>query len=425
MTQFSLKRFFPENNETIARVYGNPQQPVQGVHCGVPFNPPAQLCKQFMTDFVGRSSRLVLVALVCLVFGCQRPTALLFALREEARELPRKHQEEIDKTLRDTFGTPVDPTLNLPTVDENGGEAVTPTSDLEERLKLRFGEKVYAKQCQGCHGVTGDGNGPAAQYLNPLPRDYRLGRFKFTSTPRGIKPMRDDLRRIIRHGAKGTSMPAFRWLPDEELEAVIDYVVLLSSRGETELALIRQANELGEDESLDPEQVEQALSRVKRGWERAAKERVLPITAMPAMTEETIREGATAFIELNCFKCHGKDGRGNREFNVGKDDWGHTAFAADLTSGMLHGGRRPVDIYRRIYSGINGTPMPAFKDPDETKGETPEQRSDRIWRMVHFVTAIVEGRNIPQDAIEEALQSLPKEGAVTNSDAPSSEASAP
>jgi mono/diheme cytochrome c family protein len=234
--------------------------------------------------------------------------------------------------------------------------------------------------------------------------------------------MRNDLQRIIRYGAKGTSMPSFRWMPDDELEAVIDYVVLLSSRGETELGLIRQAGELGEDESIDAEQIEQALGRVKRGWERAASERVLPITAMPAMTDETIREGATAFIELNCFKCHGKDGRGNREFNVGKDDWGHTAFAADLTSGMLHGGRRPIDIYRRIYSGINATPMPAFKDPDETKGETPEQRSDRIWRMVHFVTAVVEGREIPVDAIEEALQSLPTEAAPTSDPPPTTDA---
>ena len=55
----------------------------------------------------------------------------------------------------------------------------------------------------GCHGVTGDGQGPAAQYLNPPPRDYRLGQFKFTSTPRGSKPRREDLARIIRRGAKG------------------------------------------------------------------------------------------------------------------------------------------------------------------------------------------------------------------------------
>lgn len=355
-----------------------------------------------------------------LLVGCHRPTDLVYALREETTELPAKHQQQIEKVLRDAFGTPIDPRYHLEASAEEESSSPIAPEEVDKRLKLKLGQRVYAKQCQGCHGVTGDGNGPAAKYMNPLPRDYRLGRFKFTSTPRGIKPMRSDLQRIIRYGAKGTSMPSFRWMPDDEMDAVIDYVIVLSSRGETELGLIRQAGELAEDESIDEEQIEQALSRVKRAWERAANERVLPITAMPAMTDETVREGAAAFIELNCFKCHGKDGRGNRAFNVGKDDWGHTAFAADLTSGMLHGGRRPIDIYRRIYSGINGTPMPAFKDPDETKGETPEQRSDRIWRMVHFVTAIVEGREIPLDAIEEALQSLPKEPA-TPSDPPTTD----
>ena len=365
--------------------------------------------------------RLLGVCAALWLGGCNRPTELTYALRDEGKELPAGQQQELEKLLRRSFGTPVDPTLNLTIAAEDPAtpRKAIPPEELDQRLRLQHGQRVYEKQCQACHGVSGDGNGPAAKYLNPLPRDYRLGRFKFTSTPRGIKPLRDDLRRIIHRGAKGTSMPAFRWLPDDELEAVIDYVMLLSSRGETELALVRQAGELSEGEGFELEQVEQAFSRVKRGWERAASERVLPLTAMPHMTEETIREGATAFIELNCFRCHGKDGRGNRAFNVGKDDWGHTAFAADLTSGMLHGGRRPVDIYRRIYSGINATPMPAFKDPDTTKGETPEQRSDKIWRMVHFVTAIVEGRELPLNAIEEALKNLPQ--ATESSDTPSTD----
>src|SRR6185369_199672 len=116
-----------------------------------------------------------------------------------------------------------------------------------DRLQLRHGLEVYTRQCSGCHGSTGDGQGPAAKYLSPPPRDYRLGRFKFTSTPRGSKPRRADLVRIIRRGAKGTSMPTFRWMREEELEAVIDYVILLSSRGELEYRLARVAqNDLAE-----------------------------------------------------------------------------------------------------------------------------------------------------------------------------------
>jgi hypothetical protein len=65
--------------------------------------------------------------------------------------------------------------------------------------------------------------------------------------------------------------------------------------------------------------------------------------------------------------------------------------------GTLHGGRRPIDIYRRIYTGINGTPMPGSAEPDSEKGETAEQRSDRIWHLVHFVTTVIEANEIPAE----------------------------
>jgi mono/diheme cytochrome c family protein len=388
------------------------------------------------------------MAAVCLMPGCSRRTEVAYSPREEIAKLPEKHQRQIAGFLEDYFGSPATPRFLLPastlpasalpttmvstdgaTPDESAtDEAATDGADAPPRLvdhpdwnrtKLRQGADVYRRQCASCHGVTGDGQGPAGQYLNPPPRDYRLGRFKFTSTPRGEKPRYEDLARILRRGAKGTSMPSFRWLPDDELDAVIGYVMLLSSRGEMELLLLREAeSELEEADDLNAEVVAGYATRVYESWRDAAGKVVNPATTEPLASDDTVRAGAKAFIELNCFKCHGKDGRGNKAFNVGKDDWGHTAYAADLTSGMLHGGRRPVDIYRRIYLGINGTPMPAFDQPDTTKGETAEQRSETIWHLVHFVTSIVEGKPLPVDVIEETLRSLPNPGADSATDAP-------
>jgi hypothetical protein len=70
---------------------------------------------------------------------------------------------------------------------------------------------------------------------------------------------------------------------------------------------------------------------------------------------------------------------------VNYDAWGNVAPAADLTAGMLHGGRRRVDIYRRIQNGINGTPMPSF-------AHALAAEPDTIWHMVHYVTNVVEGK---------------------------------
>ncbi len=65
-------------------------------------------------------------------------------------------------------------------------------------------------------------------------------------------------------------------------------------------------------------------------------------------------------MTVGCAQCHGEDGRGQMATNVGVDAWGNPTKAADLTSGMLRGGTEPLDIYRHIDAGINGTPMPSF-----------------------------------------------------------------
>ncbi|MCE9528700.1 MAG: c-type cytochrome [Planctomycetales bacterium] len=345
--------------------------------------------------------------LFLLASGCSQEVELSYTPREELNKLPQKQQEQIAEGLVNYFGTPRFPKyMEVAPDDKQPADAKEPLLvDRLTRGHLQHGREVYTRQCAGCHGTTGDGQGPAAQHLNPPPRDYRLGRFKFTSTPRGDKPRRADLARIIRRGAKGTSMPTFRWMAQEDLEAVIDYVTLLSSRGELEFRLMKTAEQdLSEEDNVEPPLVAEQAKLIAQTWADADKRIVRPLTPEPQYTQESINAGAKAFVQLNCYKCHGRDGRGNKAFNVGKDDWGRIAYAADLTTGMLHGGRRPTDIYRRIYSGINATPMPAFAQPDSGKGETETQRSETIWNLSHFVTSIVEGKPLPAEIIDAAIK---------------------
>lgn len=351
-----------------------------------------------------------------LAGGCAPQVGLQYSDSADLAKLPQRHQEQVRQYLTQYFGTPEEPRLRVPVAGQQAAGQPAATSDgaaegavpqvpLAETLSvqhLKHGAEVYRERCSGCHGVTGDGQGTAAPHLDPKPRDYRQGKFKFTSTPRGSKPRRADLVRVLRRGAKGTSMPDFRWLPEEDLQAVIDYVMLLSQRGELEGALIREAEfELDEEDNFDPEVVADYATTIGTSWEKAEDQLVLPATPPPDYTDASILAGAKVFVSRECAKCHGADGRGGRQNfkseDTPKDDWGHVAFAADLTSGMLHGGRRPVDIYRRIYSGINGTPMPGFS---EAFREDPET----IWHLVHFVTSLVEGREVPE------VQKLLREG---------------
>jgi mono/diheme cytochrome c family protein len=361
---------------------------------------------------------VIYLLLLALVWGCSASPETAFEPRAELSEFPTLHREQIGSATERYFGTPMQPRFMRVAAQQPEMVKEPVLEDHVDRRHLARGRDVYQRQCQGCHGVTGDGQGPAAQYLNPPPRDYRLGRFKFTSTPRGSKPRREDLARIIRRGAKGTSMPSFRWMSAEELDAVIDYVILLSSRGELEYRLMRiSEQELGEEDNIDLLLVAENAQLIAASWKNAASQIVQPLTAPTPNSPESIEAGARSFVQLNCFKCHGPDGRGNKAQDVGKDDWGRVAYAADLTAGTLHGGRRPVDIYRRIYSGINGTPMPAFAQPDTGKGETEQQRSETIWNLTHFITSIVEGRPLPTEIIDAEIKELLKNQPVADGSA--------
>jgi hypothetical protein len=72
------------------------------------------------------------------------------------------------------------------------------------------------------------------------------------------------------------------------------------------------------------------------------------------------------------------------------DTWGHPILPRDLTQGIFRGGSRPIDVYRRIYSGISGGPMPALGEARDAKGE-PLLSPEDLWCLVHYVRALAFG----------------------------------
>jgi mono/diheme cytochrome c family protein len=215
--------------------------------------------------------------------------------------------------------------------------------------------------------------------MYPRPRDYRKGIFKFTSTPYGYHPLREDLLRTVRQGIRGTSMPGFVLLPEQDQQAVVDYVILLARRGELEQQMVEQADAEGsvEEDVIKTDMVPFVLKR----WTEAISMEAYPLTPQPRFTTENVERGKHAFLTKGCSKCHGDDGRGQTKENRGADIWGFQTRAADLSSGMLHGGGRPLDNYRRIFNGINGTPMPGFASALKEEPET-------IWDLVSYVLSV-------------------------------------
>lgn len=311
------------------------------------------------------SWRTSLILAFGMAAGCQRGEPPQFIASDAAKALSPELQTSVSAALVSQTGTYLAPKLLQ--------EPDSPATHLAR------GQAVYQERCVQCHGVSGDGNGPVAKSMYPRPRDYRKGAFKFTSTPYGYRPLRDDLVRTVKQGVRGTSMPNFNLLPEQDIQAVVDYVLMLSRRGELEQQVVGLAES---DDAVDDEIVVSELTpAVLARWIEAEAAEVLPATPQPRLSSEHVERGKKAFLTKGCSKCHGEDGRGQTLDNRGNDAWGFPTRAADLTSGMLHGGNRPLDVYRRIYNGINGTPMPSFAN-------SLKEEPDTVWDLVAFVLAV-------------------------------------
>lgn len=314
------------------------------------------------------------VALTALVVGCDKPAAPQFHLNmvqmvSEATPTPPEYQQQIADVLEAMFGTPDKP-------------FALPESGLDERkLKMAAGaawsdEKganfgLYRKHCVHCHGISGDGRGPTALFLNPYPRDYRQGVYKFKSTYTSARPTHDDLHRILVNGIPGTAMPSFSLLPEEELEALIEYVKYLSYRGQMETALTNFAfNDLGEEDVLDEngepvlgddgepqtrliplDPVSDAdqratildmLAEIVDEWNAANEQVIVPTEdAIPAdhrSPEEvaaSVAKGRELFfgVRANCVKCHGPTALGDGQQDD-FDNWNkaHKLFIDSLAN---------------------------------------------------------------------------------------------
>jgi len=217
------------------------------------------------------------------------------------------------------------------------------------------GKRVYVKWCAGCHGEAGAGDGPAAQYMLPRPRDFTGAVFKIRTTASGQLPTDADMMRAIDLGLPGTAMPEWNTrLSDRERRDVMAYIKTFSA--------------FFADTS-------QRSTPLQFGSE--------PNGGTGA---EALRIGRQFYDSLACRKCHGDRGRGNGpSAPTLHDDANFPIFAADLSQDWrFRGGGTVADVYRRLRTGVDGTPMPSFSDLIDQKFLTAEE----LWRLAQYVHSL-------------------------------------
>ena len=219
-------------------------------------------------------------------------------------------------------------------------------ADKEAVSQQTVGKSIYETHCAQCHGADGKGEGVGSALLNPRPRNFTTGMFKFRSTESGSLPTDEDLMAAINNGLHGTSMPD--WAPfikGDSLKQVVDYVKAFSPRFQKD------------------------------------KPRPVHVGSPVPYSAASAAAGKKVYAKLQCADCHGTDGAGTgavaKDF---QDEWNFETYAVNLTEPWtFRGGATARDIYLRFRTGVDGTPMPSFAGAASEK---------EMWDLANYVVSI-------------------------------------
>jgi mono/diheme cytochrome c family protein len=87
-----------------------------------------------------------------------------------------------------------------------------------DATSIAAGKQIYDKQCAGCHGDTGKGDGAMGEELNPKPANLVDAEWKHGSSD-------GEIFTVVRDGVKNTGMkPYARKMTTHEIWDVVNYV---------------------------------------------------------------------------------------------------------------------------------------------------------------------------------------------------------
>jgi hypothetical protein len=260
---------------------------------------------------------------------------------------------------------------------------------------LNLGYQSYTRYCYACHGVKGDGHGPASYGLRPPPRNFTLGIFKFARLRSSDELPNDaDLKYIVKNGLHGSAMLAWD-IPDEELGRILNYIKTFAP---------------------------QKWEKTKKNGDHVKTLEVFEAPADPWASKEVeaVARGQELYhLKAECLNCHpsylGKEDlfklsqvaakrepdtfkaiggfRDDPHGSVAKDSTEYSVrlLPPDFTFNQvrsIHPGSEVNDLFRLISFGVYPI-MPAWKGSLEDKD---------IWAIAHYVKSLIDLRTNPAAA---------------------------
>jgi mono/diheme cytochrome c family protein len=204
----------------------------------------------------------------------------------------------------------------------------------------------YRRYCVGCHGDEGDGQGENEPWVDPKPRDFTLAQFKCRSTPTGTLPTDEDLFNTIARGLDRSNMPTWNTFTKQQRADLVAYVKHFSPK-----------------------------------WLKEKPGTPIPVPSEPEVTADRVKAGQALFQKLECWKCHGVEGRANGpSADTLTDDQNRPIKPYNFTEGArFKCGSTDQDLYKIFMTGLDGTPMPSFAD---------NVKPDEAWELVFYLRTL-------------------------------------
>ncbi len=265
--------------------------------------------------------------------------------------------------------------------------------------RLNRGHELFVTYCAACHGVEGDGKGPASVGLRPPPRNFTQGQFKFAAVASGQLPNDEDLLRIVQKGLHGSAMLPWNDVPERDILDIVQYIKTLSPKWADKTP--GEPIVPGPDPWGDARKAE-AITRGMKVYHGLAQ----CLSCHPAYeSKETID---AASMELSKREATLRPDPYHSEMK--DSDYGTKLMPPDFTRDHVRSGEALTDIYRTIASGIGGTAMPTWK------GALPD---DDIWAMAYYVKSLIALKGTREaddrrDRLVAALAPSHGDGATTN-----------
>lgn len=248
------------------------------------------------------------------------------------------------------------------------------SGDIDDET-LALGKQSYEMYCAGCHGDNGDGEGPAARFLSPKPRDFRVGMLKFASVAAGQAPHDDDYLRTIQNGLAGTAMPSFRLVSREEQNAMVAYL----------RTFITEPSPTGPGEKV-----------------HVPKDPYIKKPHLGAPAGEALYHGLA-----ECSSCHPayaprdaiiehrkKFDMKSTEFRTAmyasvekESDWGAPITPPDFLVDRIKTGDTKEEIVKVIAAGVGGTAMPNWAATLQPK---------QLWALAYYIESLAAMRGAPE-----------------------------